>query len=510
MQVNDDTNLPDDGNLCTTDVCTNGTPSNPAEPTTTACGTNQHCDGAGQCAGCSVPSDCGTNPCLIYSCSNNACGSTATALGTVVATQTAHDCKQDQCDGNGHVVSVNLDTDTPADDGNVCTVEGCSNGAGTSTPAPTTTACSTSGGTHCNGAGMCVAPPPPAQTFMVLRVDVTGLAAAAAAPLFVEERSVTDGSLVRSISLPTFANPGTNKPVMLSSTAKSEGGLSLSVDGHYLMLGGYGPTSSAQLASVGGSAADRVVARINVTGTVETYALTSTAFLQDNFRAVVSTDGADLWASGAAMKDSGDGGVWYAKFGSNSGVHVIGDTNLLPKPPAYMRVCTVADIDGDNTKKLYCSCDRSNFTGILLIGNGVPPQAPMQSANLLPGMLNMGSLSPYAFVFVGTDTLYVADDNTPGAAGGGVQKWIKANGTWSSNSADTLKTGAFGAHGLSVLTSGSTRIILATTADVDSNGNAIANSIVKFVDTGSGTPTTTTLVSVTANSVFKGLALPPN
>ncbi|HEY2901509.1 MAG TPA: hypothetical protein VGL59_13090 [Polyangia bacterium] len=503
MQVNDDTNLPDDGNLCTTDVCTNGTPSNPAEPTTTACGTNQHCDGAGQCAGCAVPSDCGTNPCLIYSCSNNACGSSAAAQGTVVAGQTPNDCKQKQCDGNGSVINVNFDSDTPVDDGNVCTVEGCSNGAGTSTPAPTTTACSTNGGTHCNGAGMCVAPPPPPpQTFAVLRLDVTGVAAKAAAPVIVETRSTVDGSIVGTpVALPTMANPGTNQPVMLSSSSTSEGGLSLSTDGHYLMVGGYGPTNATDAGTVVSKAAPRVVARINAAGTVETYTLASAAFAGDNFRGVVSTNGSDLWASGNASAKTG-AGVWYAKFGTNSGIQVIG-SGVPSGTPTQARLCDLS------ASILYCTSSVTDYSGVFSVGNSPPPTTPMQLANLLPGFPGGKVLSPFAFVFTDANTIYLADDRA--APDGGVLKWTYSSNTSTWTLAATFNTGTtFGARGLAAYASAGNVVLLASTADADASGNALPNSIVKFVDTGTGTPTVTTLVSPAANVIFKGLALPPN
>lgn len=46
----DDTDLPDDGNPCTDNVCTNGAPSHPPLPTGTGCGGGSTCDGAGNCA----------------------------------------------------------------------------------------------------------------------------------------------------------------------------------------------------------------------------------------------------------------------------------------------------------------------------------------------------------------------------------------------------------------------------------------------------------------------------
>jgi len=50
IQANDDNDLPaDEPNPCTTEKCSNGTPVHENRPTGTPCGTNQTCDGGGNC-----------------------------------------------------------------------------------------------------------------------------------------------------------------------------------------------------------------------------------------------------------------------------------------------------------------------------------------------------------------------------------------------------------------------------------------------------------------------------
>ena len=61
MIVNDDTDLPVDGNACTDDVCTAGVPSNPNLSSGTTCGTNLMCNGQGACVGCITAANCGTD-----------------------------------------------------------------------------------------------------------------------------------------------------------------------------------------------------------------------------------------------------------------------------------------------------------------------------------------------------------------------------------------------------------------------------------------------------------------
>ena len=158
MTVNDDTDLPVDGNACTGDVCTNGTKSNPALSTGTVCGTNLMCNGQGACVGCVTAANCGTDTfCQTHTCTNGSCGVTNKPVGTALPTadQTPRDCKVFQCDGNGQTQTVNDDTDKPVD-GNQCTKDVCTAGTPTNPPEDANATCNMSNGTRCNGTGSCV------------------------------------------------------------------------------------------------------------------------------------------------------------------------------------------------------------------------------------------------------------------------------------------------------------------------------------------------------------------
>jgi hypothetical protein len=73
----------------------------------------------------------------------------------MVATQIAGDCKVDQCNGAGVVVSVNDGNDVSSDS-NACTADSCSNGALVHAPLMSGAACVQGGGTVCDGGGACV------------------------------------------------------------------------------------------------------------------------------------------------------------------------------------------------------------------------------------------------------------------------------------------------------------------------------------------------------------------
>jgi cysteine-rich repeat protein len=67
---NDDTDVLDDGNACTDDICNAGAPENNASPAKTPCsdGTGALCDGSGACVECVDPGDCSSGVCQANAC----------------------------------------------------------------------------------------------------------------------------------------------------------------------------------------------------------------------------------------------------------------------------------------------------------------------------------------------------------------------------------------------------------------------------------------------------------
>ncbi len=93
--INDDADVPDDNNNCTTDTCQNGTvvntPRNPGEP----CGTGLVCSEEAICVGCNVADDCpgADTECALRTCSSNTCGTEFVSFGST--------CTGGICDGAG-------------------------------------------------------------------------------------------------------------------------------------------------------------------------------------------------------------------------------------------------------------------------------------------------------------------------------------------------------------------------------------------------------------------------
>jgi hypothetical protein len=149
---------PDPGTSCLAPTCTDGACGTTATPIGTGCtdGGGKVCDGMGSCVECFDASTCpgADTDCVTRTCNSGKCGFFYTLSGTPTATQVPGDCKKTRCDGVGGIQAENDDTDVP-EDGNDCTTGACSNGAPSTTPLATGTPC-TSGGGHLCQTGTCV------------------------------------------------------------------------------------------------------------------------------------------------------------------------------------------------------------------------------------------------------------------------------------------------------------------------------------------------------------------
>jgi hypothetical protein len=155
VAVEDDTDIPVDGNACTDDVCTAGSPSNPPLAMDDSCGGTNKCDGQGHCVGCFVAANCpgSDTVCQARTCDvNGVCGVDNVADGTPAGAQTAGDCRQMVCDGHGSTRTAVDDTDAH-DDGNPCTANVCTAGVVSNPALAAGAACPTG---VCDGSGHCV------------------------------------------------------------------------------------------------------------------------------------------------------------------------------------------------------------------------------------------------------------------------------------------------------------------------------------------------------------------
>lgn len=342
--------------------------------------------------------------------------------------------------------------------------------------------------------GLAFAPEPPpstaARNVSVYRIgDGTGSLVNTGNAVFVDEIR-PDGAVVRSIPMPTTAS-GAQKKLIASGTATSEGLLTRSDDGRFLLLTGYardlGLTGS--LSGTSGATVNRTVGRVDPSGGVDTSTALTDFADGNNPRGCASSDGTTLWVTGGA------GGIRAATLGDTTSTQVSTTVTNLRQPGIF-------------GGQLFVSTSSGSAVRIGTVGTGLPTTAGQTISNL-PGFPTTGS--PYSYFLadldgtvVGLDTLYVADDGPAG-----ITKYSLVSGSWVSNG--TVGVDADDYRGLAGEALGSTVTLYATRKG--GSGAAGGGELVTLSDsTGyngalSGTPSLITAAA--SNTAYRGVALVP-
>ena len=279
----------------------------------------------------------------------------------------------------------------------------------------------------------------------------------------------------------------TSMPVTISGSATSEGFVTQSVDGNYLVAVGYNVSAGTlTVANTAATVVGRAIARVALNGTIDastvlTDTYSGSASTAGNIRSASTVDGSAFWTSGTGLATA-NRGVCYAVLGGTTAVQ-------LSTAPTNVRVGGLAN------GQIYCSTSSSPFIGVSAVGTGLSTTAG-QTTTLLAGFpgATAGS-SQYDFWFADAQTVYVADDRTNG--NGGIQKWTESAGTWTLQYtlAVNATTGCRGVSGVRDLAG--THLYATTT-------QAAANLLVTCDDTGAGA-TFVTLATAPANTAFRGV-----
>ncbi|WP_158277465.1 immunoglobulin domain-containing protein [Opitutus sp. ER46] len=303
-------------------------------------------------------------------------------------------------------------------------------------------------------------------------------------PVFLDEFTTT-GTRVQSIALPAAVN-GANQPLILSGTATSEGLMTRSVDGRYLVLVGYGAVpGTPNLTTSSSATVNRVVARVAANGVIDTTTALTDAATGSNPRGAASVDGTSFWVTGGA------GGVRYAAFGGTT------STQLTTTPTNVRNVAVFGT-------QLYLSTG-SGTLRVASVGAGLPTTAGQVVTNL-PG-LPTSSGSPYSFFLAdlnpevtGEDVLYIADDS------GKILKYSLVAGVWTANGS----VSASSIRALDGRVSGTTVTLYGASGASSGTGGG---NLYAFTDTtgynATLTGTVTTLATAGTNTTFRGLAFAP-
>ena len=393
--------------------------------------------------------------------------------------------------------------------GTTCEPTACIGGLCVPQSAPEGTPCTDAGANEiCNGIGSCVP-----FTFDVVRIGNPAGAAqgGAAAPVFIEQRNVTDGGLASPpIALPPSAPGGANQAFVETGTALGVG-LNRSTDGHTLSLVGYAADAGTGNPANNASA-PAVVALVGASGTVDTSTVVPSASFNtlNALRSAVSADGGAFWVSGSGATPTG--GVWYVQYGTARTGAQLSPTNVR----------TVGIFGG----QLYGTGETASGGApeLFTVGSGVPTSGTQALTALsgLPTSVGAGTVSPWQFVLLdmvpsipGLDTLYIANDTAVAGDSGvpmGIQRWsLNTAGTsWSLTATLELLNGTtqVGFRGLTGINVGGTATLIASTAET-------ANRVAVFTDDAVSSPwagTVSVVVAAPAGGVeyFRGIALSPH
>lgn len=323
---------------------------------------------------------------------------------------------------------------------------------------------------------------------------VTNLGSAAV-PVYLDEYTPA-GVLVRTIDLPVAAS-GSNNVLTAAGNGSTEGTISLSSDGQYIVFTGY--AVAVGTSSIGGSSSftrPRTIGTVRYDGLVNT----STAVLDLSsggpIRSATSTNGTDLWACGAGSS-SGTGGIRYLTLGS----FFSGQINAAGGPSQLRSVCIAKG-------QLFVT-GNGGSPRIGTVGTGLPTTTGQVVTNLpgLPVNVDPGQIALLDMNagVSGIDVLYYTDEAV------GIVKYSLVSGSWVSNGVVGDNTDDY--RGLAAKVSGSTVTLFATRRG--GNGASIeGGQLVRITDAsgynGSFSATPTVLAnSVTDKTAFRGISVVP-
>jgi hypothetical protein len=261
-----------------------------------------------------------------------------------------------------------------------------------------------------------------------------------------------------------LAIPSTGSSALVNSgKASSEGQLSLSADGQYLVFGGYNVAAGTPTVASSLSSADpRGIATVDANGNYTLAATTASFYSGNNMRGGTSDGNGNFWGAGAAS------GTVYMGTGT-------------PAQISSVNSLIVQDIGGN----LFYSTAKGT-TGIYEI-SGTPT-----SGTATPTLV-LANAAPSDFAFNASMTIaYVANTS------GGIQRYDFGGGGWTLSY--TLDSGT-GMNGLAVNFSGTDPLIYATTES--------GKKLIEITDTGSGSIANTLATVDGSTKAFLGLEFTP-
>ena len=281
-------------------------------------------------------------------------------------------------------------------------------------------------------------------------------------------------------------------PLTDSGSASSDGMMTRSSDGRYLIVPGYAVApGTASITGTRSATIPRGVGVVAYDATIDTTTTANNAFDSSNIRSATSTDGNSLWISGDG---SGTGGgnvsVRYLTKGSTASTAIAGASGTTPNGRDVSIYFNQLYLSSSATTK-----------GIFTVGSGTPTT----SSQTLTALTGIPAASEMQYVILhvnssgsGADTIYYCDDTANTIA-----KYYLNGSTWTAAGSVTLT----GAAGLTAIQNGTTVALYATAGSAASNSLYSITDSSGFGGTLSGTPTA--IGSAGANKTWRGVALAP-
>jgi hypothetical protein len=278
---------------------------------------------------------------------------------------------------------------------------------------------------------------------------------------------------------------GTENKLTNTDNSPSEGMLTLSADGRYLLTAGYNAPVGTAAASAASTTVARTVARISGGRSVDISTVLPDAFSGNSIRSAASLDGSTYWVAGVGSST----GLRYAAAGA-------GASSSLSTTVNNTRVVRIV------RNNVYFSTG-AGTPGIYLLGPASNTGAG-QAATLLIST-GAGS-SPYSFVLLdrnpavaGVDAAYIADENT------GIGKWAFDGSTWAK--VGSLATNVRGLTG-TLNPDGSATLYATTRSSAGSNELVTATDVNPY-NAPISSAATTSLFKAPANVALRGVEFAP-
>jgi len=307
---------------------------------------------------------------------------------------------------------------------------------------------------------------------------------------YLDEYTPT-GTLVRSIKLPGLAAEATapNLRVTISGSSTSEGFITRSANGLYLIAEGYNAdTGTTGIAKTTAAATNRVVATVDVNSTINSSNASPSFSSGNNFRATASVDGNSFYVAGGAT------GIAYMPIQA-------GGLDSATKLSTTVSNIRCVEIFGG---QLYVSTASGSAVRVGTVGTGLPTTSGQTITNL-PGV-TLTKSSPYQFFLASLpagQVLYIADDSA------GIRKYSLVSGTWVAN--DSLKITAANAgagfRGITGTVQGSNVGLYVTYAGTTSGIYAVADNT--GFNASIMTAVAVPVATAAANTAFRGIAWAP-